>query len=72
MSLHSWTCEGCTNVCYRLIRGEVAEYCRPVIERGFLRTRWVTDEFIDCLDKTTDPAAIDLVPRVHECYLENS
>ena len=32
--LRSWSCKGCTNICYRLIDGEVAEYCRPVIEKG--------------------------------------
>lgn len=68
--LRSWSCKGCTNICYRLIDGEVAEYCRPVIEKGNNRREWVTDTFIDCLDKTTDPAATDPIPKIHGCYLE--
>jgi len=56
--LSSWTCKGCTNVCYRILNGEVFTYCRPVIEKGSHRTRWEGD-FINCLDKTTDPKAED-------------
>ena len=63
--LRSWSCKGCTNVCYRLIRGEVAMYCRPGIECR-LRKKWVTDTFIDCLDYTTDPKATDPIPKIHE------
>lgn len=63
--LRSWDCKGCTNVCYRLINGEVHEYCRPVLE-GRHKKEWVTDTFIDCLDKTTDPDATDAVIRIHE------
>lgn len=66
--LHSWTCKGCTNICFRLINGEVCEYCRPVIE-GRHRKKWVTETFIDCLDKTTDPDATDPIPRIHEDLL---
>lgn len=70
MALSSWTCEGCTNVCYRLINGEVRKYCRPTVERGYTRREWITDDFIDCLDKTTDPDAEDPIPRVHEDLIE--
>ena len=68
MSLKSWTCKGCTNICYRFFEGEVMAYCKPVIEKGSHRTEWVTEDFIDCLDKTTDPEATDPIPRLHECY----
>lgn len=58
--LSSWNCHGCTNVCYRLVPGEgVFEYCRPVMETGTHRTEWVTDDHIECLDKTNDPGATD-------------
>lgn len=70
MSLHSWSCEGCTNICFRLIRGEVMKYCRPVIEKGEVKREWITEDFIDCLEKTTDPEATDPIPRIHECYLK--
>lgn len=56
--LKSWSCKGCTNVCYRLINGEVAEYCKPALE-GRVRHEWVTEDFVDCLDKTMDPEAMD-------------
>lgn len=67
--LRSWSCDGCTNVCYLEIHGEVFKYCKPVIE-GRLRTKWITDTFIDCLDKTTDPKAMDKVVRVHPAVME--
>lgn len=67
--LRSWACKGCTNVCYRLVPGEgVFEYCRPVIERGKARHEWVTDDFVDCLDKTTDPSATDTEVKLHEAF----
>lgn len=68
MAVRSWTCEGCTNICYRLIRGEVSEYCRPVIERGEVKRQWVSGDFVNCLEKTTDPGATDYTVRIHECY----
>lgn len=67
-SLQSWNCKGCTNVCYRYIWGEVHQYCKPVIE-GRHKIKWVTDTFVECLDKTTDPSATDWVPRIHECLM---
>lgn len=68
MALRSWSCKGCTNLCYRLVHGEVVTYCRPAIEKGKNRTAWVTDEYIACLDYTTDPAATDPIPKIHEDY----
>lgn len=64
--LSSWTCKGCTNVCYRLCPdGEVCEFCRPVMETGTHRTEWVTPDHIECLDKTDDPNATDPVVQVY-------
>lgn len=54
--LKSWDCKGCTNICYRLMDGQVFKYCRPMLE-GRSRHEWVTEEMIDCLDYTTDPKA---------------
>lgn len=62
--LRSWSCKGCTNVCYRLINGEVAEYCKPALE-GRVRHEWVTEDFVDCLDKTMDPEATDRVIKIY-------
>lgn len=36
---------------------------------GRHRKKWVTETFIDCLDKTTDPDATDPIPRIHEDLL---
>ena len=63
--LHSWSCKGCTNLCYRYINGEVSEYCRPMIE-GTFRKEWITDNYIDCLSKITDPRATDQTIKIHE------
>ena len=58
--LSSWNCHGCTNVCYRLCPdGEVAEFCRPVMETGTHNTEWTTLDHIECLDKTDDPSMTD-------------
>ena len=65
MALQSWNCDGCTNVCYRLINGESVTYCRPILE-GRHCTEWVTDDFVDCLNKTTDPSATDYIVKFHE------
>ena len=65
-NLKSWSCKGCTNVCYRIANGETQEYCRSVIEKGKFHTKWVTDDFVDCLDKTTDPKATDVRVRFQE------
>lgn len=62
--LKSWDCKGCTNICYRLIDGQVFKYCRPMIE-GRHRTAWISDTFVDCLNKTLDPKATDTVVRLH-------
>ena len=68
-SLRSWTCKGCTNICWRLVPGKgVYEYCRAY-ENGGPRKEWVTDDFIDCLDKTTDPAATDKTVRIHKDFI---
>lgn len=65
--LSSWNCHGCTNVCYRLCPdGEVAEFCRPVMETGSHRTEWTTPDHVDCLDKTDDPSATDNEVKIYE------
>lgn len=69
MALSSWKCGDCTNICFRLINGEVFEYCRPMLE-GRHRTEWVTEDHVECLDYTTDPGATDLVIKVHNDKLE--
>lgn len=62
--LRSWTCKGCTNKCLLMFNGTVFEYCKPVINGGN-RTEWVTDEYIACLDYTTDPNMFDSQVRIH-------
>lgn len=56
--IKSWTCNGCTNRCYRLLNGETSTYCKPMLE-GRARHEWVTEDFLDCLDYTTDLEAED-------------
>lgn len=68
-SLRSWSCKGCTNVCYLEVNGEVFKYCKPTVE-GRVRHEWVTDTFIDCLDKTNDPSATDNTVKVHPNILK--
>lgn len=63
-NLRSWTCKGCTNKCLLMFNGEVFEYCKPAINGGN-RTEWVTDDYIVCLDYTTDPSAYDSQVRIH-------
>ena len=64
--LSSWSCRGCTNVCYRLCPdGEVAEYCRPAVEKGKSRKKWVTPDHIECLDKTDDPSMTDNEVKIY-------
>ena len=67
MALSSWSCEGCTNICYRYINGEIRKYCK---EFGSSRTEWQGD-YVACLDYTTDPNALDPEVRIHECMLPN-
>ena len=70
MALKSWTCKGCTNICWRLVPGHgVYEYCRAYMDHGVVRKEWVTDDFIDCLDKTTDPDATDPVVKLHKDFM---
>lgn len=71
MSLKSWSCEGCTNICYRLIDGVIEKYCKAIIEGKHI-TKFVTDEYVDCLTKTADPTATDPIPRLHESYTQKS
>lgn len=68
--LQSWNCKGCTNICYRQVDGEVHKYCRQVVENGDYRTKWVTENYVACLDYTTDPNATDPQVRMHDCELE--
>lgn len=54
-------------MCYRLIPGEgVFQYCK---EFGHARREWITDDFVDCLDKTTDPSATDYEVKIHHDFL---
>lgn len=69
MTLKSWSCKGCTNICYRTVDGETFRYCRQVIETGENRTEWRCD-YIACLDYTTDPASEDKTVRLHDCMME--
>ena len=71
MKAKSWECKGCTNICYRMLSdGNVYAYCRPILE-GRHRTEWITDSYVDCLDRTFDPAATDPVTRIHEEVLND-
>ena len=73
MRLRSWNCTGCTNRCYRMLAdGKVYEYCRPALEGWDRGQEWITEDFIDCLDKTTDPAAMDPVVRMHPDLLRRT
>ena len=58
MSLRSWSCAGCTNICFQVYEGKVAEYCRPMAEYGEHHKQWIGDMIV-CLDYTTDPDATD-------------
>lgn len=68
MSLQSWSCKGCTNRCLLMFDGMVYEYCKPIID-GTHRTEWVTDDYIDCLDYTTDETAYDAQVRPHPAMM---
>lgn len=57
--LKSWDCKGCTNICYRLLNGETMTYCKPMLE-GRARHEWVTEDYLACLDYTTDSTALDM------------
>lgn len=53
--LKSWTCNGCLNLEYRITpQGEIATYCSKCKNGKKPRKKWVTDDFIDCLDKRTE------------------
>lgn len=39
------------------------------MDHGVARHEWVTDDFIDCLDKTTDPDATDPVVKLHKDFM---
>jgi ERCC4-type nuclease len=39
------------------------------MDHGTVRHEWVTDDFIDCLDKTTDPDATDPVIKLHKDFM---
>lgn len=67
-NLSSWKCGDCTNRCLLMFGGEVFTYCKPAVE-GRHRKKWVTEDFIDCLDKTTDPEAYDGQVRIHPAEL---
>lgn len=66
--LKSWSCKGCTNYCYRVFNGVTYKYCIPALE-GRSKYEWVTDTFIDCLNKTTDPNVTDETVRLHPSYM---
>lgn len=71
MPVKAWTCDGCTNYCYLLFKGEVGKYCKV----GYFPGKWKgkkwfrtgpDEEFIACLDKTSDPSAEDKQVRIFE------
>jgi ERCC4-type nuclease len=39
------------------------------MDHGVVRHEWVTYDFIDCLDKTTDPDATDPVIKLHKDFM---
>lgn len=39
------------------------------MDHGQARKEWVTDDFIDCLDKTTDPDATDPIVKLHKDFV---
>ena len=68
MALSSWSCDGCTNICYRMVNGETFRYCRAFIEKGKNRAKWQGDH-VTCRDYTQDPAKEDPVVRWHDCMM---
>lgn len=64
----SWTCEGCTNICFRYIDGEIHKYCKPLLN-GTHKSKWVTPDHVECMNKTTDPKATDWDPEFHPSML---
>lgn len=51
-NLRSWSCKGCLNTELRITpQGEIAEYCSLYKNGKKPRHVWVTEDFIDCLDK---------------------
>lgn len=53
--LRSWTCKGCINTVLRITAdGDTAVYCKYYKSAKRPRIKWVTDNFVDCLDKRTE------------------
>lgn len=53
--LKSWNCKGCVNTEMRITpQGDIAEYCKFYKNGKTARHEWVTEDFIDCLDKRTN------------------
>lgn len=64
----SWSCDGCTNICYRATPNGVFRYCRMVIEHGGQKVEWQGDH-VACLDYTNDPEQTDDMVRIHEEFI---
>lgn len=66
MALKSWSCKGCTNLCHMIgPSGEVCTYCRTIYDQpNHKGKKWITEDYIDCLDYTTDPEAEDRQVRI--------
>ena len=58
MALESWSCKGCTNICFQTYNGEIAQYCRALYDQPTVTRKWFGDK-IECLEYTTDPNATD-------------
>lgn len=57
-ALSSWSCAGCTNICYMMHNGETGTYCKAMYQGPYKGKKWYGDH-IACLDYTTDPARTD-------------
>ena len=57
--LTSWSCKGCTNLCYRLDAqtGEINKYCRTTYEQPNNKGLLWEGNHLKCLDYTTDASA---------------
>lgn len=54
MASKSWSCAGCTNTVDMITpQGDVATYCRQIVENGGLKTKWAGD-YVYCTAYTTD------------------
>ena len=62
--IKSWSCEGCTNVCYMLYESDVRKYCRVNFDYPDNKGLQWQENYLACLDYTTDPKAEDKQIRI--------